>query len=180
MSQNLIILDRDGVINYDSPDYIKSPQEWQAIPGSLEAIVKLNQHGYKVAIATNQSGLARGYFDEDTLTAIHQKMQKQLQTLGGHIDAIFYCPHLPEVGCACRKPQPGLLYQARDYFNIDLINTLMIGDSKKDLEAAQNAPCKGILVKTGNGLSACLQGTIDASTPVFNNLSDAVNFLIIP
>lgn len=149
----LIILDRDGVINYDSADYIKSPEEWIPIPGSLEAIAKLNHAGYHVAIATNQSGLSRGYYDLDTLHRIHQKMHEQLADLDAHVEVIFFCPHIPENHCECRKPKPGLFYQIAERFNIDLSQETVpaIGDSLRDLEAAEKASCKPILVLTGNG-----------------------------
>lgn len=177
MTIELIILDRDGVINYDSPNYIKSPAEWIPIPGSLPAIARLNQQGYKIAIATNQSGIARGYYDEAMLTAIHQQLQAQLALVGGHIDAIFYCPHLPGSGCLCRKPAPGLLYQARDYFAIPLDKALMIGDSLRDLQAAEAAGCPSILVKTGNGAST-LEKHPQLKMPIFADLQAAVMAII--
>jgi D-glycero-D-manno-heptose 1,7-bisphosphate phosphatase len=177
----LIILDRDGVINYDSPDYIKSPEEWIPIPGSLEAIANLNHAGYQVAIATNQSGLARGYYDLDMLQRIHQKMHEQLATLDAHIEAIFFCPHLPESHCECRKPQPGLFYQISERFNVDLTKETIpaIGDSLRDLEAAEKAFCKPILVLTGNGqktrtkLAANLQ-----NIEIYDDLRHATNTLL--
>lgn len=147
----IIVLDRDGVINEDSPYYIKSPAEWHAINGSLQAIAKLNQLGYKVVVATNQSGIARGYLTEQALTAIHHKMQHELATFGGHLDGIFICPHIPEDNCSCRKPRPGLLLNIAEYFNVAPKKMLVIGDSMRDLEAARQAGCQKILVKTGNG-----------------------------
>lgn len=144
----LIILDRDGVINVDSPDYIKSPDEFHVIPGSLEAIAKLNKAGYKVAIATNQSGVGRGYYDLKTLEAIHKKMFDQMARTGAHIDALFYCPHKPDDNCDCRKPKPGLLLKIFDTLNISPQESLMIGDSQRDVEAAQAAGAEGILVDT--------------------------------
>lgn len=151
--EKLIILDRDGVINLDSPDFIKSPEEWIPLPGSLEAIAKLNQAGYKVAIATNQSGIARGLYDEITLNQIHEKMHKMLSKVGGHIDGIFFCPHGPEDNCDCRKPKIGLLEQIEQQFNIPIKNKniLCVGDSLRDLEAAFSMGLKPILVLTGNG-----------------------------
>jgi D-glycero-D-manno-heptose 1,7-bisphosphate phosphatase len=139
----LIILDRDGVINYDSPAYIKSPDEWQPIPGSLEAITQLNKAGYKVAIATNQSGVGRGYFDLPTLHAIHNKMMQKLQMLGGSINIIAFCPHHPNDNCLCRKPRAGLLEQISQKLKIDLSQALMIGDSPRDMEAAFSVGAKG-------------------------------------
>lgn len=147
----LVILDRDGVINYDSPNYIKSPEEWQALPGSLEAISLLNKAGIKVAIATNQSGIFRELFSEEILNSIHQKLKDQLTELNGHIDAIFYCPHNPNNTCDCRKPKPGLLQQALERFNILPGDACFVGDSYKDIQAAQIAGCQPILVETGNG-----------------------------
>lgn len=145
----LVILDRDGVINYDSVDYIKSPEEWHAIPGSLEAIASLNKAGIKVAIASNQSGLARGYFTEATLQNIHRTMSHELAQYGGHIDKIFYCPHMPDDGCECRKPKPGLLLQACDYFKVKPAEASFVGDTEKDVIAAKAAGCQPILVETG-------------------------------
>lgn len=154
----LIILDRDGVINVDSPHFIKSVEEWIPIPGSLSAIAALCKQGFTVCIATNQSGVARGLFSLDTLNQIHEKMQAELAKLGGKIDSIFYCAHLPDAGCSCRKPKPGLLEQIADHYQIDLkelqANDQMIpcvGDSLRDLLAAESASCLPILVLTGNG-----------------------------
>jgi D-glycero-D-manno-heptose 1,7-bisphosphate phosphatase len=151
MKKKLIILDRDGVINVDSPDYIKSPQEWLPIPGSLEAIAMLNARGYTVVIATNQSGIARGYYDEHTLTQIHQKMHDCLASLLGKVDRIFYCPHGPDENCPCRKPKPGLLEQIANTYNTSLSHVPFIGDSLRDITAALNAGAAPILVLTGNG-----------------------------
>jgi D-glycero-D-manno-heptose 1,7-bisphosphate phosphatase len=142
----LVILDRDGVINIDSDDYIKSPEEWHAIPGSLEAIAKLNKAGFKVAIATNQSGLGRGYYDVKTLEAIHKKMLDQMAKVGAHIDALFYCPHKPDEGCDCRKPKAGLLHKIADFLKMDLKSAIMIGDTDKDSGAADAAGIGSIIV----------------------------------
>lgn len=149
----LVILDRDGVINRESPDFIKSPEEWHPIPGSLEAIARLNQAGYAVAVATNQSGVGRGLFDEAMLTRIHQKMQDHLAKLGGHIDFLLFCPHHPDAHCECRKPKPQLIRDIAAHFEIDLSQTSVpaIGDSLRDLMAAKTAGCEPILVLTGNG-----------------------------
>lgn len=156
----LIILDRDGVINEDSPHFVKSPEEWHPIPGSLEAIALLNKAGIKIAIASNQSGLARGYFTESTLQIIHQKMSNELKKYDGHIDKIFYCPHGPNDGCDCRKPKPGLLIQAMQYFNVPPEETCFVGDSQRDIDAAIAAQCKPILVRTGNGNSVTSEGRV--------------------
>lgn len=147
-----VILDRDGVINHDSPDYIKSPEEWMPIEGSLEAIALMNQKGYKVAVATNQSGLARGFYTQDTLTNIHNKMHQLLKELGAKVEAIVYCPHGPNDNCDCRKPKPGLLHQLKDNFGIDLSQTPFVGDSWRDIQAGMEAGCQPILVETGNGI----------------------------
>lgn len=136
LEKKLIILDRDGVINYDSDDYIKTPDEWIPIPGSLEAIAQIKHAGFRVAIASNQSGIGRGYYTEETLTAIHQKMQNALMQLGCQIDFIQYCPHLPSAHCTCRKPQPGLLLKIAEYFQCDITGIPFIGDSMTDMEAA--------------------------------------------
>lgn len=153
INKKVIILDRDGVINFDSKDFIKSPEEWIPIPGSLEAIARLNQRGFKVVIASNQSGIGRGLFTLDALNRVHQKMREALKHVNGEIEGIYICPHTPQDNCDCRKPKPGLLYQiARDYhldFKKDPIDC--IGDSLRDLQAAQNASCIPILVATGNG-----------------------------
>ena len=146
----LIILDRDGVINHDSDHFIKSELEWQPIPGSLEAIVLLNQANYKVHIASNQSGIARGLLDLLTLKAIHNKMESELKTLGGYLDGIHFCPHGPSHDCDCRKPKPGLIHSILNlYPDICPSTVYFVGDTERDLEAALNAQCKPILVLTG-------------------------------
>lgn len=149
----LVILDRDGVINFESPDFIKSPEEWHAIPGSLESIAKLNHAGHLVAIASNQSGVGRGLYDLDMLDKIHQEMLEQLAKLGGHIDLIVFCPHHPDVHCECRKPKPKMIFDIFSHFNIDPLQApvFAIGDSLRDLEAAKLAGADPILVLTGNG-----------------------------
>lgn len=153
----LVILDRDGVINYDSLDYIKSPEEWLAIPGSLEAITKLNKAGCKVAVASNQSGLARGLYDERALKKIHQKMIEQLQSLGGHLDAIAYCPHHPRDNCDCRKPKPKMLLDLMQQFNVSPKETLFIGDKDTDQETAENAGCDFIKVTENLSLADIIE-----------------------
>lgn len=180
----LIILDRDGVINQDSDEYIKSPDEWIPIPGSLEAIAKLNQAGYKVAIATNQSGLARGYFSLEVLNSMHQKMDTLLVSLGGHIDYVAYCPHGPNDQCQCRKPKTGLLKAIENTLAIPLgPDVYMVGDSIKDLEVAIAMNCTPVLVKTGKGLKSFekLKTTSDTSlkaVKVYTSLSEFVDTLI--
>lgn len=147
----LVVLDRDGTINRDSPDYIKSASEWQALPGSPEAIARLNAAGYTVAVASNQSGLARGLFDEEALAAIHEKMRRTVRQAGGEIDTIVWCPHHPDDGCRCRKPAPGLLERLSDHYGIPLTGVPVVGDSRRDLEAARAVGARPILVRTGNG-----------------------------
>lgn len=156
----LIILDRDGVINHDSPDYIKSPEEWLPIENSLLAIKTLNRKGFTVTVATNQSGLARKYYSEQTLTAIHKKMHDLLSDIDAKVDSIFYCPHGPNDNCRCRKPNVGLLEQIRAHYQHDLRNVPFIGDSKRDLEAAIEFNCTPILVKTGNGEKTLINNSI--------------------
>jgi D-glycero-D-manno-heptose 1,7-bisphosphate phosphatase len=147
----LIILDRDGTINEDRDDFVKSPDEWVPIPGSLEAIARLNHAGWHTVVATNQSGLARGLFDMATLNAIHAKMNRALGDLGGRIDAVFFCPHGPDAGCTCRKPLPGLLQTIGERYGVSLRETYAVGDSVRDLEAGVAAGCAPHLVRTGKG-----------------------------
>lgn len=173
-----IILDRDGVINYDSTEYIKSPDEWHAIPGSLEAIAALNRAGYHILVATNQSGIARGYYDLETLSLIHEKLSRELAAVGGYIDEIFFCPHHPDEKCSCRKPQPGMLYQIRDRYGVDLSQTYYIGDSAVDIEVCLTAGCKPILVLTGNGQKTLEKYINSHHIPAFDSLAHAVQFIL--
>ena len=170
----IAILDRDGVINYDSDAYIKSPQEWQPIPGSLEAIARLSQAHWRVVIATNQSGLARGLFDAGTLMAIHARLRHEVQRAGGQIDAIFICPHGPDEGCDCRKPQPGMLREIGRRYELDLRQVPFIGDSLRDLQAAESAGCLPWLVRTGNGAHTEVKGGLPAGTRIADDLAAAV------
>ena len=176
----LIILDRDGVVNHDSDDYIKSPDEWQPIDGSLEAIARLNHAGYTVAIASNQSCLARGYFDIEVLTAMHKKMDELLAKIGGRIDAVFYCPHGPDDACHCRKPKPGMLLDIGQRFNVPLKQVIFIGDSIADITAANNANAQAVLVRTGKGIKAekILQSENKSSIPVYDDLASAVTAIL--
>lgn len=151
MTNNIVILDRDGVINHDAVDYVKSPDEWSPIPGSLEAIALLNQHEYRVFVATNQSGVARGLYSEETLSDIHDKMQRLVVDAGGRIEGIVYCPHHPDENCACRKPKPGLLHQVETICGHSVKGQPFVGDSLRDIQAAQAGGCKPVLVLTGNG-----------------------------
>lgn len=170
----LIILDRDGVINYDSDDYVKSVDEWQALPGSLEAIAEINKLEIPVVIATNQSGVARGLFTIDDLRAMHTKLQVELARHQGYLNHIYYCAHHPDDNCACRKPKPGMYLQAMKDFNADPKHTLVIGDSLRDLEAADAAGCQSVLVKTGKG-ERTLAKHPELKAEVFVDLADAVS-----
>ena len=147
----LIILDRDGVINHDSPDYIKAPEEWQALPGSLEAIAQLCRADYRVVVATNQAGVARGVFNLEMLNRIHRKMVKSIREKGGRLESIFFCPHGPDDACYCRKPKPGLFLEISQRLGIPLDGVPAVGDSLRDLEAASSAGARPILLQTGNG-----------------------------
>lgn len=169
----LIILDRDGVINEDSPDFIKSPAEWQAIPGSLEAIAKLNRAGHRVVVASNQSGVARGYFSLATLLEIHHKMQTELAKVGGKLDGVYFCPHRSEDHCPCRKPSPGMLLQIARDFAVDLTSdAVLIGDSLRDIQAAQAAGCPAVLIKTGKGSETLAKNEGLEAVPVYDNVLD--------
>lgn len=149
----LVILDRDGVINKESEAFIKTPEEWIPLPGSLEAIARLYKNGYTVVVASNQSGVARHLLSLDTLAAIHGRMKREVEAAGGKIDSIFFCPHGPGDGCDCRKPRPGLLKQIAQRYHMSLKGLPMIGDSERDLQAARAVGGRPILVKTGNGLT---------------------------
>ena len=174
----LVILDRDGVINYDSAEFIKKPAEWKPIPGSLEAIARLNQDGYRVVVATNQSGIGRGLMDMAALNAIHDKMHKALGQAGGRIDAVFYCPHALEADCGCRKPKPGLLQDIAHRFNTELAGVPCIGDSLRDLEAAAAVGAQPILVLTGKGAQTVAAGGLPAATRTYANLDEAARSLV--
>ena len=169
----LVILDRDGVVNYDSAKFIKKPQEWKPIPGSLEAIARLNQAGYRVVIATNQSGVGRGLLDMATLSAIHDKMHKALAQFGGRIDAVFYCPHAQDADCSCRKPKPGLFEEIARRFNVSLAGVPCIGDSLRDLQVAAQVGALPILVLTGKGQKTAAAGGLPAKSRVYADLSEA-------
>ncbi len=175
----LIILDRDGVINEDSDAYIKSPEEFIPLPGSLEAIARLKQAGYTVAIATNQSGIARGYYDETTLAAMHEKLARLLAQHGGAIDYIAYCPHGPDDHCSCRKPLPGLLNEISEHFKTDLDNVPMIGDSLRDIQAARSVGGDPVLVQTGKGARTLDTASAELQhVPVYANLAKAVDAIL--
>jgi len=170
----LIILDRDGVINYDSDLYIKSPDEWKPLPGSLEAIARLTQWGWRVVVCTNQSGVGRGLFVMDTLNAIHDKMVRAVSQAGGRIDAIFFCPHTNADKCDCRKPKPGMFREIALRYNLDLAGVPAIGDSLRDLQAAQAVGAQPILVLTGKGQKTHDDPNLPPGTQVFPDLAAAV------
>jgi D-glycero-D-manno-heptose 1,7-bisphosphate phosphatase len=174
----LIILDRDGVINHDSADYIKSAAEWLPLPGSLEAIARLNQRGYRVVVATNQSGVGRGLFTMQALNAMHDKMHALLSPLGGRIDAVFLCPHAPEDHCQCRKPLPGMMHDIGRRFNVRLEDTLCVGDSLRDLQAIAAVGGKPLLVRTGKGEATLAKGGLPAGTQVFADLAAVADHLL--
>ncbi|MGD9107740.1 MAG: D-glycero-beta-D-manno-heptose 1,7-bisphosphate 7-phosphatase [Gammaproteobacteria bacterium] len=174
----LIILDRDGVINEDTPHYIKSAEEWRPIPGSLEAIAKLNHAGYTVIIATNQSGIGRGYFDVEALDEMHAKMQRELAKIGGKIDHIYFCPHTPDDNCDCRKPKTGMFEQImHDYGLRDLKGVINVGDALREIQVGQIFDCRNILVLTGKGQKT-LQDNPDISAEIFQDLAALVNSLV--
>ena len=174
----LVILDRDGVINHDSPAFIKSPDEWVPIPGSLEAIARLNQAGCHVVLATNQSGVGRGLLDIATLCAIHDKMHLALTQVGARVDAVFYCPHGQDAGCACRKPRPGMLEDIAHRFNIDLTDVPCVGDALRDLQAADAVGALPLLVLTGKGKHTQAAGGLPARTQIHADLAAAVKSIV--
>ncbi len=177
----LIILDRDGTINEDSDDFIKSPDEWVPIPGALEAIARLNHAGWHTIIASNQSGLGRGLFDIAALNAIHTKLHKQLAALGGRMDAVFFCPHTPEDNCNCRKPLPGLYEQILDRMGVDANDVPSVGDTLRDMQAAVAAGCEPHLVLTGKAVGLrgqALPPTYPTNTTVHSDLNAFADFVI--
>lgn len=177
--KGLVILDRDGVINRDSSAFVKSADEWLPLPGSIEAIARLSGAGFAVAVASNQSGLARGLFSRDALDAMHSKLHGLVEAAGGRIDHIVICPHGPDDNCDCRKPKPGLLYQLGECFDTDLAGVPVVGDSMRDLEAATAAGSRPILVRSGNGRDTerRLSGSL-SSVEVFDDLAAAVAHLV--
>lgn len=174
----LAILDRDGVINHDSDQFIKSPEEWKPLPGSLEAIARLNHAGYRVVVASNQSGIGRGLFDMGALNAINDKMYRALAQFGGRIDALFYCPHAAESNCDCRKPKAGMFLDIAQRFNVDLAGVPSVGDSLRDLQAAANAGAQPMLVLTGKGTKTRAAGGLPQNTLVFADLTEAVRRIV--
>lgn len=177
----LVIVDRDGTINEDSADYVKSPSEWQPLPGALEAIARLNHAGWHVVVATNQSGLGRGLFDVASLNAMHAKMHTMLAAVGGRIDAVFYCPHAPDERCHCRKPEPGLFEQIGERYGLDLRGVPAVGDAPRDLVAAVAAGCEPHLVLTGKAASyrgRALPEGYPADTRVHQDLAAFADYIV--
>ncbi len=174
----LIILDRDGVINFDSDQFIKNPDEWKPIPGSLEAIARLSQSDYRVVVATNQSGIGRGLFDMSTLNAIHDKMHKACAFMGGRIDAVFFCPHTAEANCACRKPKSGMIEEISQRYNMELRGVPAVGDSLRDLEATARLGAQPYLVLTGKGCKTEAKGGLPTGTMIFPDLAAVTTHIL--
>jgi D-glycero-D-manno-heptose 1,7-bisphosphate phosphatase len=174
----LVILDRDGVINQDSDAYIKSPEEWVPLPGSLEAIARLHREGYRVVVASNQSGVARGMFDMDTLMKIHLKMIDAVRAKGGDLDAVFFCPHGPEDDCSCRKPAAGLFYEIADRLKVNLNNVYAVGDQERDIVAARTANARPVLVRTGHGRRTLRRSKQLEGVPAYDDLAAFADALL--
>ncbi len=177
----ICILDRDGTINADSAEYIKSPQEWEPLPGALEAIARINHAGWHVVVVTNQSGLGRGLFDVATLNAMHTKMHSMLAAVGARVDAIFYCPHAPEDVCRCRKPEPGLFEQIAERYGVDITGFPAVGDSARDLIAGVAVGCAPHLVLTGKAAAyrgRALPAEFPAHTQVHEDLAAFADYLV--
>lgn len=172
---SLVILDRDGVINHDSPDYIKSPDEWTPIDGSLEAIARLHHAGFRVVVATNQSAVGRKLMDMDALNRIHERMHRQLAEVGGVVEAIFFCPHAPSAGCECRKPGIGMLEAIAERLRVDLDGVPMVGDSDRDLVAARKVGARAMLVRTGKGTETLANSPNPAGLEVYDDLASAAD-----
>jgi len=177
--RGLVILDRDGVINRDSPAFVKSTDEWIPLPGSIRAIAALDRAGFTVTIASNQSGISRGLFDRNALRSMHRKLRRLVATEGGHVDRIVVCPHGPDDGCACRKPRAGLLRRLGRHYKTSLDGVPVIGDSLRDLQAAARAGARPILVRSGNGRNTevALPGEL-AATEIYDDLAAAAAALL--
>jgi D-glycero-D-manno-heptose 1,7-bisphosphate phosphatase len=174
----LIVLDRDGVINHDSEQFIKSPDEWRPIPGSLEAIARLHHAGFRVVVATNQSGVGRGLYDMATLNAIHEKMHKAVAQAGGRLDAVFFCPHTADARCECRKPRAGMLQEIGVRFSVDMAGVPCVGDGLRDLQAADTVGAQPMLVLTGKGERTLREGGFPKNTVIFPDLAFAASALL--
>lgn len=177
----LVLLDRDGVINHNDPEQIRNPDAWLPIDGSLEAITKLNQHGYRVVVITNQSGISLGFFTVDDLHAIHQKMHDALSKLGGHVDTVLYCPHSSSDECACRKPKPGMLHDIAKRLGVNLVDVPVVGDSLRDLQAAMAVGAQPVLVRTGKGSDTLEENpALAQQAKVVDNLAEFVDQYLQP
>ena len=177
---NLVILDREGVINRTVEGYVLKPEQWEPLPKSLEAIARLHHGGYKVAVATNQAALSRGLFDMAMLNAIHQRMSRMVESAGGRIDAIAICPHNPEQNCQCRKPQPGMLLELIDRFGASASDTVMIGDTLADIQAGLAAGCRTWVVRSGHGQATLDSGQLPDKVKTCDDLDDVVQALLSP
>ncbi len=175
----LIILDRDGVINEDSDAFIKSVDEWTPLPGSIDAIARLTMNDYRVVVATNQSGIARGLFDIDTLMRIHDKMHRLVKEAGSAIEAVFFCPHGPDDGCECRKPKAGMFRDIGTRLRVDLTGVPAVGDSLRDLQTAEVVGARPILVRTGKGEQTLATLGNRAGLEVYDNLAAVVDALLL-
>lgn len=173
----LLILDRDGVINQDSDAYIKTLDEWIPIPSAIAAIARLSKAGWTVAVATNQSGIARGYYDLATLESMHTRLRELVAEQGGELGVVVYCPHGPDEGCDCRKPKPGMLRQIAQHYGVDLRGVWFVGDSRGDLDAALAVDCQPVLVKTGKG-ERTLTKPLPDGTRVFDDLAAVADHLL--
>lgn len=175
----IILLDRDGVINQESEKFVKNPEEFHLIPGSVDAIANLSQAGFKIVVCTNQSGLGRGLFTMEDLNAMHEKLHQSVEQAGGSVDVIMFCPHTPDDNCSCRKPKPGMILDICERFNVeDICKVMMIGDSIRDLQAIANVGGIPILVKTGNGKKTLAKEVLPAGTLVFDDLLAASEYVI--
>ncbi len=179
MAKPLIILDRDGVINKDSKYSIRSPEEFIPIDGSIEAIAKLHKNGYIVTVATNQSGIGRGYYTQDTFNKISEKFFNLVNKAGGKIDFLAYCPHIPDDDCSCRKPKPGLYKKIAANFKYDLKKAIVVGDSLRDIEAAKKVGAKSYMVKTGKGEYKLLSTNDKNDVLIYDDLKTAVDDLVL-
>lgn len=174
----LLVLDRDGVINEDSPEYIKAPEEWFPIPGSIEAIAELSRAGWSIVVATNQSAVGRGMISVDTLNRINAKMHRVVAAAGAHIDAVFFCPHNPDEECNCRKPKPGMLEEISRRYHLNAMDLIMVGDSLRDLQSVAALDGLPILVRTGKGRKTEAAGGLPANTLVFDDLQAVASYLL--
>lgn len=180
-AMKIVILDRDGTINEDSDEYVKTPQEWEPLPGALDAIARLNHAGWHVVVASNQSGLGRGLFDVSSLNEIHAKMHKMLAAVGARVDAVFYCPHAPDEGCRCRKPEPGLFEQIGERYGLDLADVPTVGDTARDVLAGAAAGCEPHFVLTGKGAiyrGVSLPESFPPNTRVHDDLAAFADFVL--